>query len=448
MQEASRYQDSDRGWRFWKVRVETYRLKELQPNTWNPNVMQDSVFLSLVESIRQNGVLQPILVRSDGTIIKGEKRWLAAQKAGLKETTCIVVESGEEESKLLTVSLSTLRGHTEDELLASLVAELSNHYELDDIAACTGMAADTLEQMVAGLQTNVEVDPLVEEDSFDVQDALDRIKEPETRRGDRWQLGRHILMCGDATSMKDVLELMKIKQANLVITDPPYNVAVQSDSARLKEDGRGQIMNDDMSDEDFRRFLKEVFENYKAIMTPDAAIYVFHPSSYQREFEDAMNLAGIVTRSQCVWVKNAATFGWAQYRYQHEPVFYGHIKNKAPAWYGDRKQSTVWKAGLPVESPEPVSVWEVSRGDVTKYVHPTQKPLELLAIPVKNSSRQGEVVVDLFGGSGSTLMTCEQLERSCYTMELDPIFCDVIKQRFKESTGIEPVLLSNDLVEA
>ncbi|MEK4976266.1 DNA-methyltransferase [Bacillus sp. FSL K6-6540] len=176
-------------------------------------------------------------------------------------------------------------------------------------------------------------------------------------------------------------------------------------------------------------------------MAPTAAIYVFHPSSYQRQFEDAMNAAGIVIRSQCVWVKNAASFGWSQYRWQHEPVFYAHVKGKAPAWYGDRRQTTVWRACLPVEEPNPSSVWEVSRGDVGKYVHPTQKPLELLAIPIGNSSQKGEMVVDFFGGSGSTLMTCDQLGRICRTLELDPIFCDVIKRRYQEATGIEPVLL-------
>jgi DNA modification methylase len=200
-------------------------------------------------------------------------------------------------------------------------------------------------------------------------------------------------------------------------------------------------MNDNMPAEEFAGFLHAVFEQYAAAMEPTAAIYVFHPSSYQREFEDAMNAAGIKVRSQCVWVKNVATFGWAQYRWKHEPVFYAHKKGKAPAWYGDRTQTTVWRAGLPVEDPLPESVWEVSKGDVTKYVHPTQKPLELLAIPIRNSSRLGDTVADFFGGSGSTLMTCDQLDRSCRTMELDPVFCDVIKLRYQAATGIEPVLV-------
>jgi DNA modification methylase len=289
---------------------------------------------------------------------------------------------------------------------------------------------------------NIEVEEPVQDDGFDVKKALDEIKEPETRYGDVWRLGRHVLMCGDSTNKQDVLRLMDGQQAALVVTDPPYNVAFESDSAELAADGRESIMNDDMPLEQFVAFLDAVFANYSAIMDPKAAIYVFHPSLYQREFENAMNKAGIVVRTQCIWVKNAASFGFAQYKYKHEPVFYAHLKGKAPAWYGDRKQTTVWRAGLPGEQREPETVWEVSRGDVSKYVHPTQKPLDLLAIPIGNSSQKGDVVVDLFGGSGSTLMTCEQMGRICRTMELDPKFCDVIKRRFFEATGIEPVLVS------
>ncbi|MCV9949270.1 DNA modification methylase [Paenibacillus polymyxa] len=423
------------------MRVEAVPISQLRRNDWNPNEIDNRRFESLVASIRKHGVLQPILVRSDMTIVKGEKRWKAAKEAGLQELLAVVVESSEEESKLLTVSLSNLRGRTNEELLASLIGELSQHFSIADIALQTGFAVEELDDLLAGLPTDTDMDEPVTDDGFDVQRALDEIKEPETRRGDVWQLGRHRLVCGDATNPDDVALLMDGAKAALVVTDPPYNVAVESVSERLAADGRSSIMNDNMPAEEFAGFLYAVFSNYAVVMQPTAAIYVFHPSSYQREFEDAMNAVGIVVRTQCVWVKNAATFGWAQYRFKHEPVFYAHMKSKAPAWYGDRTQTTVWKAGLPVEDPLPETVWEVSRGDVNKYVHPTQKPLDLLAIPIKNSSQRGDEVVDFFGGSGSTLMTCEQMDRTCRTLELDPIFCDVIKKRFLESSGIEPVLL-------
>lgn len=170
-------------------------------------------------------------------------------------------------------------------------------------------------------------------------------------------------MCGDATKAADVDRLMSGYKADLVITDPPYNVAVKSDSKKLKGDGHASILNDSMNDYQFDSFLREVFLNYSRIMNEKAAIYVFHAASYQRAFENEMRNAAIDIRSQCVW---------AQYRYQHEPVFYGFKKSFSPAWYGDRKQTTVWKAGLDEEEPLPTSVWEVSRGDISKYVHNTE----------------------------------------------------------------------------
>ncbi|AKG36104.1 DNA modification methylase [Paenibacillus durus] len=423
------------------MKVETIPILQLRSNGWNPNEMDDHRYRSLVASVKKHGVLQPILIRADMTIIKGEKRWRAAKEAGLTDMVCVIVESSQEESKLLTVSLSNLRGRTNEELLASLLEELSSSYTLEEIALETGYLQSDLEGYLSGLQQPSDDGVFVEEDGFDVQHALLAIEEPETQRGDIWQLGPHLLMCGDSTDEADVSRLMDGARAALVVTDPPYNVAVESDSARLAADGRVSILNDNMPAEEFAGFLHAVFERYAAIMDPAAAIYVFHPSSYQREFEDAMNAASIEVRTQCIWVKNAASFGWAQYRFKHEPVFYAHIRGKAPAWYGDRRQTTVWRAGLPAEEPLPETVWEVSRGDVTKYVHPTQKPLELLAIPIKNSSRRGDVAVDLFGGSGSTLMTCDQLGRICRTMELDPVFCDVIKKRYHAATGTEPVLI-------
>jgi ParB/RepB/Spo0J family partition protein len=423
------------------VRIETVQISSINPNGWNPNEMDDHIYHSLVASIRIHGVLQPILIRSDMTIIKGEKRWRAACDVGLTELTCVIVESSDEEAKLLTISLSHLRGRTNEEILSALIEELSQHFTLDDISAATGYLPDELTNLLAGLPSDFEIDTPVVEDEFDVQRALDEIKEPETKFGDVWQLGKHILVCGDATSISDVQKLMDGKKAALVVTDPPYNVAVESDSVRLNADGRGKIMNDDMSDEEFKGFLNVIFENYAEIMDPRAGIYVFHGSATQREFENAMNDAGIVIRTQCIWVKNAFSFGFAQYKYKHEPVFYAHLKGKAPAWFGDFKQTTVWKEGLESFLPEPETIWEVSRGDTTKYVHPTQKPLQLLSIPIGNSSKKGDEVVDFFGGSGSTLITCDQMGRICKTMELDPIFCDVIKKRYFEWTGIESVLL-------
>ncbi|NJJ37840.1 site-specific DNA-methyltransferase [Paenibacillus apii] len=427
--------------------IRTIPIEQINAAAYNPRVdlqLGDPEYEKLRRSLDEFGYVDPIIWNEQtGNMVGGHQRYkVLVNEQGRTELAVSVVNLDPERERLLNLALNKVSGRWDDEALARLLEELQAG-GLD--ISLSGFDADEIDDLIAEITVpdEVDIDPPVVEDDFDVLRTLDDIQEPETHRGDIWQLGPHLLMCGDSTDEEDVSRLMDGARAALVVTDPPYNVAVESSSARLAADGRGSIMNDDMPAEEFAGFLQAVFQRYVAIMDPAAAIYVFHPSSYQREFEDAMNAAGIEVRTQCIWVKNAATFGWAQYRFKHEPVFYAHIRGKAPAWYGDRRQTTVWRAGLPAEEPLPDTVWEVSRGDVTKYVHPTQKPLELLAIPIKNSSWRGDITVDLFGGSGSTLMTCEQLGRICRTMELDPVFCDVIKRRYQQATGIEPVRISH-----
>ncbi|WP_141236944.1 site-specific DNA-methyltransferase [Paenibacillus sp. 7523-1] len=420
-------------------------IDQINAAAYNPRVdLQpgDPEYEKLKRSIEEFGYVEPIVWNErTGNMVGGHQRYkIMVNEQGHTELQVSVVDLDDQQERLLNIALNKVSGRWDDEALGRLLDELQ---ESGADLTLSGFDQEEFEDLIAefGTISDTEIEDPVVEDDFDVQGALDNIQVPETQRGDIWQLGPHRLMCGDSTSVEDVGCLMDGELAALVVTDPPYNVAIESDSARLAADGRSSIQNDNMPAEEFVGFLHAVFERYASLMDPAAGIYVFHPSSYQREFEDAMNAAGIVVRSQCVWVKNAASFGWSQYRWQHEPVFYAHLKKKAPSWYGDRRQSTVWRAGLPVEEAEPSTVWEVSRGDVGKYVHPTQKPLELLAIPIKNSSRPGNIVVDLFGGSGSTLMTCDQMDRLCRTMEIDPKFCDVIKQRYQEVTGIEPALV-------
>lgn len=191
----------------------------------------------------------------------------------------MIVKTTEEEAKLLTVSLSRLRGRTNEEMLAALIEELTQHFALDEIAIHAGFERNELDHLLAGMHPDTVIESPVTDDEFDVQRSLDGIKEPETRYGDIWQLGRHYLMCGDTTNVSDVNALMMGIKAALVVTDPPYNVAVVSDSERLAADGREKILNDDMPDDEFRGFLDRVFRSYKMVMKEKAAIYVFHPSS-------------------------------------------------------------------------------------------------------------------------------------------------------------------------
>ncbi|WP_238807732.1 ParB N-terminal domain-containing protein [Paenibacillus sp. EKM212P] len=336
-------------------------IGQINAAAYNPRVdLQpgDVEYEKLKQSIETFGYIDPIIWNErTGNMVGGHQRYkIMVNELGHTDLAVSVVDLDDQQERLLNLALNKVSGRWDDEALYRLLDDLQMSGA--DLAL-SGFDLEEFEDLAAefAVPQDESLDLPVTDDDFDVQRALDEIKKPETRRGDVWQLGRHRLVCGDATNPDDVALLMDGAKAALVVTDPPYNVAVESTSARLAADGRGSIMNDNMPAEDFAGFLYAVFANYAVIMHPTAAIYVFHPSSYQREFEDAMNAAGIVSRTQCVWVKNAATFGWAQYRFKHEPVFYTHMKGKSPAWYGDRTQTTVWKDGLPVEDPLPETVW-------------------------------------------------------------------------------------------
>jgi len=424
------------------MQIEKIKIEDINPAPYNPRIdlkPGDPEYENLKLSITEFGYIDPLIWnKQTGNLVGGHQRYKILREKGYHVVQVSVVDLPLEREKALNIALNKISGGWDDKKLQLLLSELND--SLDDIKL-TGFSVEEFEELISAVPEDTEVIN-VEEDDFDVQAALDNIQEPETKYGDVWRLGRHLLVCGDATNLEDVQKLMRGQRAALVVTDPPYNVAVKSDSKKLNKDGHASILNDEMADDQFDHFLREVFLNYAKVMDDTAAIYVFHPSSYQRAFENEMRNAGLDIRSQCIWVKNAPTFGWSQYRYQHEPIFYAFKKSSSPAWYGDRKQTTIWRAGLEEEKSLPTSVWEVSRGDVSKYVHPTQKPLELLNIPINNSSKKEDIVLDFFGGSGSTLMTCEQTDRECRLLELDPYFCDVIKQRFETATGIKPVLLN------
>lgn len=414
------------------------KLAELKPADYNPRVELEPgmpEFEKLKRSIEEFGFVDPpIFNKQTGCLVGGHQRVaVAAHLGGYDEIEVSVVDLPLDKEKALNVALNKISGRWDEDKLAELLKDIEAETPL------TGFDTDEVEELLTTYDYKEDVEKPIIEDEFNVSQFVEDHPEPNTQLGQLWKLGNHYLLCGDATKTEDVEKLLQGNKTDLVVTDPPYNVAVSSDSQELQESGRGEIMNDNMTDSEFDDFLAAVFKNYSSSMKSNAAIYVFHGSSYQREFENAMNASGIVVRSQCIWVKNNATFGWSQYRWQHEPVFYAFKKGEAPAWYGDRKQSTVWQDDLIEDLP--TSIWSVDRDDVTKYYHPTQKPLSLIAIPVRNSSKRNDIVLDLFGGSGSTLMTCDQLDRVCFTLELDPIFCDVIIERWEQATGNKAELI-------
>ncbi|NSO32884.1 DNA modification methylase [Enterococcus faecalis] len=415
------------------------KLSDLKTAEYNPRVdlkpgMQE--YEKLKQSILEFGFVDPPIYNiQTGNLVGGHQRVAVARELGLfNEIEVSVVNLPLNKEKALNVALNKISGQWDEEKLYFLLNELD-----DEAVSLTGFDTEEVDSLLDSFNYEEDIEKSIIEDDFQVNKFIENHPEAKTKMGQLWKLGNHYLLCGDATKAADVEKLLQGKKANLVVTDPPYNVAVKSENKELNESGREKIMNDDMSDEEFNQFLTAVFNNYANAMENDSAIYVFHGSSYQREFENSMNAAGIVVRSQCIWVKNNATFGWSQYRWQHEPVFYAHKKKQAPSWYGDRKQTTIWQDDLMEDLP--ATIWKVPRDDVSTYYHPTQKPLSLIAIPVRNSSKRQDIVLDLFGGSGSTLMTCNQLDRRCYTLELDPLFCDVIIERFEKSTGIAAELI-------
>ncbi|HHX0204634.1 TPA: site-specific DNA-methyltransferase [Enterococcus faecalis] len=370
------------------MQIEKMKLSDLKAADYNPRVdlkpgMQE--YEKLKQSILEFGFVDPPIYNiQTGNLVGGHQRVAVAKELGLfNEIEVSVVDLSLDKEKALNVALNKISGRWDEEKLSILLNELD-----DEAVNLTGFDTEEVDGLLASFNYEEDIEKPIIEDDFQVNEFIENHHEAKTKLGQLWKLGNHYLLCGDATKPSDVEKLLQGKKANLVVTDPPYNVAVKSDNKELNESGREKIM----------------------------------------------NAAGIFVRSQCIWVKNNATFGWSQYRWQHEPVFYAHKKKQAPVWYGDRKQTTVWQDDLLEDLP--ATIWKVPRDDVATYYHPTQKPLSLIAIPVRNSSKRQDIVLDLFGGSGSTLMTCEQLNRICYTLELDPLFCDVIIERFEKSTGI------------
>ncbi|HDU1114175.1 TPA: DNA modification methylase [Listeria monocytogenes] len=421
------------------MNIQEVEVNKINPAAYNPRIdLQpgDNEYEKLKKSIEEFGYIDPLVWnKRTGNLVGGHQRFKVLLEENPEKLTVSVVDLDINREKALNIALNKIEGGWDDEKLTVLLNDLGE----EDIRL-SGFDSQEVENLLVKFNYNVDSEKIIKDDGFDAGIEAQGIEKSVSKLGQVWRLGRHRLMCGDATNALDVAKLMDNEKANLVVTDPPYNVAVQSDATSLADSGRDKIMNDDMGEEEFKVFLNDYFKQTASAMAVDAAIYVFHGSTYQREFEDAMNAADIEVRSQCIWVKNYPSFGFSQYRWQHEPIFYAHKRKKAPCWYGDRKQSTVWRDSV-LNEKLPATVWEIGRGDVGKYEHPTQKPLDLLAIPIRNSSKRGDIVIDFCGGSGSTLMTCEQLERECRMMELDPIFCDVIIKRYELYTGQKAILI-------
>lgn len=394
-------------------------IERVIPNPRNPNTHNEKQLELLAKIIGAQGWRTPITVSTNsGFIVRGHGRLKAAQILGLTKVPVDYQDyasEAEEWADLIADNRIAELSEWDMPMLKDMLEELDTG-ALD--IELTGFTDEEMER----LMTQFHVEEL-EEDDFDAEAAAKNIKEPVTKPGDIWQLGRHRLMCGDATSFDAVDKLVAGNKVNLIVTDPPYNV----DYVGKTKDAL-KIKNDKMNGEKFFEFLFDAFSNAFMVAADGAPIYIFHADTEGLNFRRALIESGFKLAQCCVWVKQSMVMGRQDYQWQHEPILYGWKEGAAHKWYSDRKQTTVWNFNRPSRSKE----------------HPTMKPLDLVAYPIKNSSVANCIVFDSFGGSGSTLIACEQLNRICYTLELDPVYCDVIIQRWETLTGEKAELVRGE----
>ncbi|WP_067936370.1 site-specific DNA-methyltransferase [Alicyclobacillus kakegawensis] len=446
------------------MKVERIPVERINPAPYNPRIdirPGDPVYEKLRRSIEEFGLVEPIVWNQrTGRVVGGHQRLKVLQEMGVTETDVVVVDLDDTREEALNLALNKIENDWDTYRLKELLEEL----DIGDIdLAITGFDEAEIEELMTKFA--LESDEKVQDDNFDVDEALEDIDEPITKEGDVWRLGRHWLLCGDATKRRDVLRLMSGHKAQMVFTDPPYNV----DYTGKTKDAL-KIQNDKMDDREFYEFLRAAFRNAYEVTVQGGAIYIAHADSQGHNFRLAMVDSGWLMKQCIVWVKNSMVLSRQDYQWRHEPILYGWKPGAAHSWYGGRKQTTV------IESPEGLEITEDERGviitvssgletvmlrvpsyevlysgadegttvwrfekPVKSREHPTMKPIPLVARAIQNSSKKGEIVLDMFLGSGTTLMASEQTGRVCYGLELDPKFCDVIIRRWEEFTGQKAV---------
>jgi len=396
--------------------IQTLPIGKLVPADYNPRKdlkPGDPEYEKLKRSLSEFGYVEPVIWnKTTGHVVGGHQRLKVLIDTGVTEVECVVVEMDSEKEKALNIALNKINGEWDKDKLSLLIADLQG---VDFDVSLTGFDAPELDALFKDAQRAG-----VQDDDFDVDAAL---KEPAiTKPGDLWLLGKHRLVCGDSTK-RDMFDLlMDGKQANLVVTDPPYNVNYEGSA--------GKIKNDNMTDSAFYDFLLASFQNMEACMANDASIYVFHADTEGLNFRKAFSEAGFYLSGTCIWKKQSLVLGRSPYQWRHEPIIFGWKKKGKHQWYADRKQTTIWEFDKPKQNAD----------------HPTMKPVELLAYPILNSSMANCIVLDPFGGSGSTLIASEQTDRVCFMVELDERYCDVIVRRFCQNFPDQPVFRNGERI--
>lgn len=394
------------------MNIQKINIEKLKPAEYNPRKdlkPVDEEYQKIKKSLLEFGYVAPIIINSDMTVIGGHQRLKVLQELGFENVECNVVDLDKTKEKALNIALNKISGEWDNDKLEELLVELK---ETDINMDITGFSFDEVDDILKDITGS-------KEDDFDIDEALEEMDEPTTKEGDVWILGKHRLICGDSTKKEDVLKLMNNEIADLIVSDPPYNVNYEGATKdKLK------IENDNMSNDEFYQFLETAFINMFDSIKEGGSIYVFHADTEGLNFRKAFINAGFKLAQCLVWVKNTFVMGRQDYQWGHEPILYGWKEGASHYFTESRKESTILEFEKPSKNAE----------------HPTMKPIDLLVYLIKNSSKEDELILDLFGGSGSTLIAAEQTKRKCYAMELDAKYCDVIVKRWENLTGQKAAL--------
>lgn len=394
------------------MNIQKIKIESLKPAEYNPRKdlkPEDEEYQKIKKSITEFGYVAPVIVNSNMTVIGGHQRLKVLKELGYTEVECVVVDLDQKKEKALNIALNKISGDWDNDKLEELLAELK---QTDIDMDITGFSFDEVDEILKDITGS-------KEDDFDLDQALDEIEEPISKRGDVWILGKNRLMCGDSTQKEDVMHLMNSQEADMLLTDPPYNVDYEGKTSEALK-----IENDNMSETEFYNFLLDSFKNMFDSIKYGGSAYVFHADTEGLNFRNAFKSCGFKLAQCLIWVKNTFVMGRQDYQWRHEPILYGWKPGAGHYFVDNRKQSTVLEFDKPSRNAE----------------HPTMKPVDLLVYLIKNSSKENDLILDLFGGSGSTLIAAEQTQRRCYTMELDPKYCDVIIKRWENLTGEKAIL--------
>ena len=386
------------------MKVQNVSIDSIKPYENNPRNNDQGVD-AVAKSIKEFNWQQPIVVDKDNVIIVGHTRYKAAKKLGMDKVPVVVADNLSPEQVKAYRLADNKTGELTDWDMGLLDDELADIADID----------------MSDFGFNLDIsddDEEVQEDDFDEEVP----EEPKSKLGQIYQLGRHRLMCGDSTNPEMVKKLVGGVQCDLLLTDPPYNVGYEG-----KQKSKMTIKNDRQEDDEFYKFLFDAFNAAKDNLKQGSSFYIWYASSEAANFNNAANNAGLSVREELIWEKNNLVMGRQDYQWKHEPCLYGWVEGGSHSWYSDRKQTTVMHFDKP------------QRSDL----HPTMKPVALFDYQIKNSTKSGDVVLDLFGGSGTTIMACEQDGRNACVMEYDPKYVDVIIKRWEDFTGKKAELISD-----